>query len=129
MDEAFSDLVKGWVAEAESVATCRVAYAETMSAFNRRLRCGELPDKDYGRLMKSFSNEWEAFVSVDFDELDAGRLVAKHGLRGFDALHLSAAGIIRSAREGVIIAFSSFDQKLNEAAAAEGFSVLGGPAS
>ncbi|MDH4101259.1 MAG: type II toxin-antitoxin system VapC family toxin [Nitrospirota bacterium] len=105
VDEVFSDLVKGWVAEAESVATCRVAYPETLSAFNRRLRCGDLSDKDYGRLVKSFSNEWEAFVSVDFDELDAGRLVAKHGLRGFDAIHLSAAGIVRSAREGVAIVF------------------------
>lgn len=124
-EEAFSGLVREWVSEAEAVATCRVAYPEACSAFNRRLRSGDLSKEYYDRVAKGFSQEWKTFVAVDFDELDAGRLVDKYGLRGFDAIHLSAARLVRPGKEGAAVSFSSFDQKLNEAAAAEGFGVLG----
>lgn len=129
VEEAFSNLVRKWVDDAEAVATCRVAYPETISAFNRRLRNSDLPEKDYDRFINVFAREWERFVVVDFDELDAGNMVAKYGLRGFDAIHLSAARLIRIEKEEVAISFSSFDKKMNEAARAEGFSIPGEPAA
>ncbi len=122
--EFHSGLVRAWVEEAEIIATCRVAYPEMMSALNRRFKAGDLEKRDYDLLVKAFSGEWQRFAVIDFDEIAAGRLAAAYGLRGFDAVHLSAAGLLRTAGNTPAVAFSSFDEKLNSAAAAEKFTVL-----
>jgi len=123
VEEEYSDMVKEWVSEAETVSTCRVAYPEAVSAFNRRFNSGDLSEDDYKMILKRFSQEWEKLVALDFDELEAGRLVKKHGLRGFDAVHLSAAKLLKSDND-ISLSFSSFDKKLNDAASAEGLTVL-----
>jgi len=122
--ESHSGLVRAWTEEAEIIATCRVAYPEMLSALNRRFKAGDLEKRDYDQLVKAFSGEWRRFAVIDFDELAAGRLVAAYGLRGFDAVHLSAAGLLRSSGNAPAVAFSSFDEKLNRAAVAEKFTVL-----
>jgi predicted nucleic acid-binding protein len=50
----------------------------------------------------------------------AGELAERHGLRAADAIHLASA--IRTREAGTV--FVSFDHRLREAAAAEGFAVL-----
>jgi uncharacterized protein len=124
VQEAQSSLVKKWVEEAEIVATCRIAYPETMSAINRRFRQGDLTEKEYDSLIAQFSNEWGQFAAIDFDELEAGRLVNLYGLRGFDAVHLSAAKLLKATQNDISISFSSFDGKLNDVASTEGFAIL-----
>jgi hypothetical protein len=94
-----------------------------MSALNRRFKAGDLEKREYDLLVKTFSEEWQSFAVIDFDEIAAGRLAAAYGLRGFDAVHLSAAGLLRSSGNAPAVAFSSFDDKLNSAAAAEKFTV------
>lgn len=121
--EPHASLVRKWTEEAEIVATCRVAYPETMSAINRRFRQGDLAEKEYELLISKFSREWGHFVAVDFDEVEAGRLVKLYGLRGFDAVHLSSAKLLRGSQDNFSLSFSSFDEKLNESASAEGFTV------
>jgi predicted nucleic acid-binding protein len=122
--ESHSALVRAWAGESEIIATCRVAYPEMMSALHRRFRAGDLEKRDYDLLVKTFDREWQRFAAIDFDEIAAGRLAAEYGLRGFDAVHLSAAGLLRSSGNAPAVAFSSFDEKLNSAAAAEKFTVL-----
>lgn len=124
VQEAHTSLVKKWVEEAEIVATCRIAYPETMSAISRRFRQGDLSEKEYNLLITEFTNEWERFVAVDFDELEAGRMVNLYGLRGFDAVHLSAAKLLKINENNISLTFSSFDEKLNDAASFEGFTIL-----
>lgn len=124
VQEAHTSLVKKWVAEAEIVATCRIAYSETMSAISRHFRQGDLSEKEYNLLITEFSNEWGRFVAVDFDELEAGSLVNLYGLRGFDAVHLSAAKLLKINENNISLTFSSFDEKLNDAASFEGFTIL-----
>ncbi len=124
VSETHTSLVKKWVAEAEIVATCRIAYPETMSAINRRFRQGDLSEKDFDLLIAKFSKEWGHFAGIDFDEVEAGRLVNLYGLRGFDAVHLSAAKLLKVSQNNISLSFSSFDEKLNHAASAEGFSIL-----
>lgn len=124
IQEAHSSIVKKWVSEAEVVATCRIAYPETMSAISRRFREGDLSERQHHSVVAKFSGEWRQFAVIDFDEVEAGRLVNLYGLRGFDAVHLSAATLLKSAQNDVVLSFSSFDEKLNEAASAEGFTVL-----
>ncbi|TAN40460.1 MAG: PIN domain-containing protein [Nitrospirae bacterium] len=124
VQEAHTALVKKWVKEAEIVATCRIAYPETMSAISRRFRQGDLSEKQYDTLTAKFSDEWERFAAIDFNELEAGRLVNQYGLRGFDAVHLSAATLLKAGQNNISLSFSSFDEKLNNAASAEGFTIL-----
>lgn len=120
IEETSSDLVKKWVTSSDLVATCRVAFPETISALNRRFKSGDLSKKDYETAVKVFAEEWVSFVSVDFDEIEAGHLVEKYGLRGFDAVHLSSVKNIKKEHKGVSLSFSSFDDKLNNAAEKEG---------
>lgn len=123
VSEAHSSLVKKWVSEAEIAATCRVAYPEMISALSRRFREGDLTKKEYELLINKFSDEWNRFASIDFDELEAGRLAKVYGLRGFDAVHLSSAKLLKS-QNNISLAFSSFDEALNRAAEGEDIEVL-----
>ena len=94
--EAHSDLVRSWAEEAEILATCRVAYPEMISALNRRFRTGDPAKGDYHSIVKTFGEEWRHFVVIDFDEIAAGHLAELYGLRGYDAVHLSASVRLRS---------------------------------
>ena len=123
VEEAQATTVREWVEEAELVATCRVAFPETISALDRRFRKGDFSKQDYELLIGGLAKDWLKFVVLDFDEMEAGLLVRKYGLRGFDAVHLSSAKIIRGVAD-LALFFSSFDEKLNKAARAEGLEVL-----
>lgn len=127
VEEVRSDAVRQWVDNAEAVATCRVAYPEMLSALTRRHNRGDLSTEDYETVAECFTGEWEHFVALDFDEIEAGHLVRKYGLRGFDAVHLAAAKLLADQNGAVEVAFSSFDKKLNGAAEAEGLAVLAVP--
>ena len=124
LTEAHSGDVRGWSEEAEIVATCRVAYPEMVSELTRRYRGGDLSKPDYELLLKTFNAEWPHFAVVDFDEIAAGRLAEKHGLRGFDAVHLATAKQLKYSQPHISLVFSSFDDDLNKAAAAEKLTVL-----
>lgn len=119
VEEDHSEAVRGWVDEAEIVATCRVAYPEAVAALCRRHRAGDLARQAYAATVGALRRDWGRLAVVDFDEFDAGRLAAKHGLRGYDAVHLSSAMLLASAPAGPDIAFVSFDVALNRAASRE----------
>jgi predicted nucleic acid-binding protein len=123
VEEVHTAIVREWVEEAELVATCRIALPETVSAFHRRFRAGDFSKMDYENLLAGFTSEWRKYVVLDFDEWEAGFLVGKYGLRGFDAVHLSSAKMMKGDGD-LVFFFSSCEPKLNKAAAAEGFEVL-----
>ena len=124
VEEAYSESVREWTAEAEVIATCRVAHPEALSAMTRRYNSGDIAKKEYEKLVNAFVGEWESYAAVDFDEIEAGRLVRKYGLRGFDGVHLASAKLLASVDASVQVVFSSFDERLNNAARSEGFVVL-----
>ncbi len=123
VEESHSDQVKEWVKKASIIATCRIAYPEAILVLNRRLRAGDPPEKDYHTLKSKLSVEWENYAAIDFDELEAGRMVEKHGLRGFDAVHLSAIKLLISTQNNISFTFSTFDVRLARVAVSEGFSM------
>jgi predicted nucleic acid-binding protein len=123
-EEDYSDVVREWVKEAEIVATCRVAYTEVISALELKYRQKDLSKNEYDLIVKRFSQDWLNFVIVDFDEREAGLFVKKYGLTRFDAMHLSAAKLIRKESRDILLSFSSADGDLRTAATAEGISVL-----
>jgi len=123
VEEEHSATVGGWVEQADMVATCRVALPEMASALTRRLISGDLDADTYRRLLTALRADWQHVVALDFDERQAADLVERHALRGFDAVHLSAALRI-AGREQVSLIFSAFDERLNQAAKAEGLTVV-----
>lgn len=124
VDELHAEQVREWVAAAEIVAISRLAYPETLSAFTRRHRSGDFTTTEFATLAEAFTSEWHTFAALDFDEIAAGEMASKHGLRAFDAVHLASALLLASGQETISLAFSSFDEQLNHAAAAEGLTVL-----
>lgn len=124
LDEARADSVRRWALDAEVLATSRVAYPEAVAALARRSREGDLDPDAFKRVLLMLKQQWRDFAVLDLAEIEAGDLAVKHALRGLDAIHLAAALDLRQISPGVRIAFSSFDVRLNQAAAAEGLPVL-----
>jgi uncharacterized protein len=124
VEEVHSDYVRGWVDEAEIVAACRVAYPEAVSAVSRRHRTGDIATGAFRSTLRALRRDWGRLAVVDFDEIEAGRLAARHGLRGVDALHLSSAALLASSPAGPDVLFASFDAALNRAASRERLQVL-----
>jgi predicted nucleic acid-binding protein len=119
--ESGSEMIKTLVAEATSVVTSRIACPEFYSAVTRRLNSKEITRKNYEILCAAFSADWQRMYALDFDEVEAGKLVCRHGLRGADAIHLASALQLVHGGDSLEIVFSSADRKLNEAAEKEGF--------
>lgn len=124
LDEEHSKSVRRWTSEAEVVATSRVAYPEAMAAFARRHREDDIDKKGFHQIRTTLKKEWSEYAVVAIDEIAAGELAVKHGLRGVDAIHLQAALTTLTGANDIFVAFSSFDSHLNVAAAAEGFQIF-----
>lgn len=124
VEEVHSGKVRRWISDAEILSTSRVAYPEMLSAFSRRNREGDITDQDFQKVCTQLDTDWTDYAVLDLDENKAGELVLQHGLRGFDAVHLAAALTLHAESEQMDLAFTSFDKKLNKAAASEGLRVL-----
>jgi predicted nucleic acid-binding protein len=124
IEEEHSDTIREWVKYAEIVATCRVAYTEVISALELRFKQGDLPQGDYDRIVRKLSEDWLHLAIVDFDEREPGLYVKKYGLTRFDAIHLSAARLLKRVSHDISLLFSSADAGLCMAAAAEGLKIL-----
>jgi uncharacterized protein len=124
IEEAHSDLVREWAAEAEAVATSRVAYPEALSAFARRWNRGDLSDEELGLARESLDADWTAFLLLPLRERRAGELAVEHLLRGFDAVHLAAALDLFDQFRSTDLVFSSFDSALLKSAQTAGLSTL-----
>ena len=123
--EKDSDDLRLWAASASSLVTSRVALVETASALARLGREKMLSNSAAVRLVEELRRQWSEFAAMDVNEHRAVGLAVKHGLRGFDAIHLAAALDLRdTALPGVDVRFSSFDRALNAAAVAVRYEVF-----
>jgi predicted nucleic acid-binding protein len=115
---------------AEDLYTVRVAGPEMIAALFRKARMKEVPLEEAKRAAENFRQDWlaqylilEVSASVASQAMD---LAEKHGLRGYDAVHLAAAlslQEIRNTMELPALTFVSADDHQREAAAAEGLLV------
>ena len=104
----------------DGVVTARVAYAEARAAFARYRREGRLTASMLRTVVTRLDGDWSHYSVVDVTESlvrRAGALAERHGLRGFDAIHLAAALEVRG--PGVEVEFSCFDRRLTAAARRE----------
>jgi predicted nucleic acid-binding protein len=129
-----SSLVKIYVAEPGSVAvrrlvdradvvsTSMVAYAEARAALARQRREGGLTAGEQRRARDDLDADWPRLLALDVDQpvaQRAGDLAERHGLRGFDSLHLASFLSLVAEFPGEDVQFSSFDGRLNRAAKRE----------
>jgi predicted nucleic acid-binding protein len=128
-----SSLVKLYVEEKDSVkltelvrsskvaATSLVAYAEARAAFACRYREKAFRRREYEDLISFFDRDWDNYLIVrvgkDLVRL-AGDLAERHGLRGFDAIHLSSALTLHRELSASVV-FSCSNRKLQKASRLE----------
>jgi len=119
VSEAGSVVVRQLVGDAKVVATSVVAYAETRASLARLRRTGALTTSQLTSAKREFEEQWPTYLTLDAtDSLcrAAGELAERYGLRGFDSIHLASfAEVARRARRDAT-QFSSFDDRLNQAA-------------
>jgi predicted nucleic acid-binding protein len=111
-----------WDQDSDRLASL-LAYAELRAAVAAAGRSGRIPRSGAADARLETDTIWQRVIGVEIDESlvrTAGELAERHGLRAADAIHLASAIRVREA--GTV--FVSFDHRLREAAAAEGFAVL-----
>ncbi len=122
IEEEGSGEVALLVNRSEITATSLVAYAEAKAAFARRFREAAFTENEYNRLKLFLGEEWPRYLVLNLTERMvhlAGDLAEKHALRGFDAIHLASALMLRSELSSPVV-FSCFDNHLLKAAVMEG---------
>lgn len=100
VEEEGTETVQRAVDVAESVATSAVAYPEARSAFARLERDGHLTPEEHDATVAALDRDWPSYEVVDVTRGIAGvggALAARHLLRGFDAVHLASAMVIKAA--------------------------------
>jgi len=121
VEEPGSDEVGSLVNSAGAAGTSIIAYAESLAAFARKFREDAVPQKEYKRLVSLFDKSWDIFFQIHTSPTLiklAGSLAEKHALRGFDAVHLASAIILKD-QSGLTPVFSCFDDKLQQASIEE----------
>jgi predicted nucleic acid-binding protein len=113
-------------AEAEIVGTAIISRAEVAAALARAGRVGALSPDDASISLQDFRNEWLDLVRVQITEMVVSRadtLAWKHGLRGYDSVHLAAALVWQEAM-GAPVTMGTFDRQLWNAAQQERLSLF-----
>ena len=107
------------------VATSRVAYPEARAALARRQREAAITRGALARAVSALDRDLRRFVVVELSAKvarRAGELAERRALRGFDAIHLASA-LEMEELTGAAPSFCCFDDRLREAASAEGLSI------
>ena len=123
--EAGTDETRARLDGASMVATSRVAYPEARAALARRHREAGITRGELRRVVSALDRDLERFIVVELSAKvakRAGDLAERRALRGFDAIHLGSALEVEQLT-GSAGTFLCFDDRLREAAAAEGLSV------
>ena len=97
--EEGSEEVQEIIKKADSVATSKVAYVESRAAMSRLLRENAFDEIDYQGVKKSFQKDWSKFVVVELTDTvisKGAELTEKYILRGFEAIHLASALILKT---------------------------------
>jgi predicted nucleic acid-binding protein len=132
VDESGSDWLRSTLVFAPPplLFTSRMTIVEVTSAFARRVREGSLTPAEFAAVCDAFRgdclNEYQIMPpTMSIVDLACG-LLEQHSLRAYDALHLaSALGAQQflAAQDYPPLTFLSADDRLNNAATAEGLAV------
>jgi uncharacterized protein len=113
-----------------TIIIARISVVEVFSALNRRLREGMLSREAYTTIAADFA----ALCSAEYQVIEltaevtnlARALLERRALRAYDAVQLASALLVRNALRnlsGAALTFLCADERLTQAAAAEGLLV------
>jgi predicted nucleic acid-binding protein len=125
--EPESSAVQALMASAQITAISLVSFVEARAAFARKRRERAVNRRDYQRIVREFDDDWDHYFIVDVTEplvKRAAQLAEKHGLRGYDALQLSSAIVLRE-QSGQAVSFCCFDDRLLRASQRQGLRPAG----
>lgn len=125
VEEKGTESVDALWADSTAIATSVAAFAETISAFTRKQREGVISSKEYSKMVKKFKEDYEHLILIPIDNdlnIAIEKLLKKHPLRGFDAIHLASAFVFYDFLD-IDFVFACFDGALNKAAKKEGLRV------
>jgi predicted nucleic acid-binding protein len=120
-----SEVITAWKSSL-GIATSAVAFAELLAAVYRKGSEKRVKKIYIETVVRSFQKDWSTFIVVEVNNRlneTIHKVIAKHGLRGFDAIHLAAALTIGSAVKNNFL-FACYDDRLRRAAQAEGLETL-----
>lgn len=126
VDEAGSDAAHAAVAAAETVAVCRIAWAEAMSALARRGREVPVDQAALEQAKQALRTDRPRFLVVDVSPYlveQAGEFADTFALRGYDSVQLASAYLTQQ-RVQQPVTFACFDRRLSKAAKILGLAVL-----
>ena len=126
--EEGTELVDRYWEDAFAISTSVVAFAEALSVFNRKRREKVLSGKEYSGIVRKFKNDYRKMVLIPVSERIneiVERLLKTYPLRGFDAIHLASAVLLKEETKIEEITFACFDRTLNLCASREGLKVAG----
>ena len=113
-----------------SIVTVHLIIVEVTSALTRRMREGTLTPAEYVQVQNAFRFdclcEYEIVTAVGGVIDQANRLLERYPLRAYDAVHLATAVVANQrllANNLASLTFLSADDRLNDAASAEGLTV------
>jgi len=121
MEQGSAEVISLWQ-KTTGILTSEVAYAESMAAFFRKRREARIAAKVFNNVLNTFETDYEGFFRIQVNAQLNGiirHLIAHLPLRGFDAIHLASALLVRERIRDEFL-FVCFDQALLDAAAARG---------
>jgi len=125
VDEALQKFVRRELEQDPAMTVWWGTRVECISALARRERDGSI-DAASSRIaleqLRKLAGEWNELVPTDAVRSAAQRMLRVHTLTAADAFQLAAA-LIAAADDPATLEFVSLDQRLNAAAAREGFRV------
>lgn len=122
IDESGSADVAAGAAAAESVAVCRIAWVEAMSAFARRAREQPGAADSVSEARRRFTDDWPRLLVLEVTQRLAelaGDYADTFALRAYDSVQLAALQTLRL-QVAEEIRFACFDTRLAKAAAVLG---------
>lgn len=116
--EPGSDLIRGVKAQAKTICSHLIAYAELRATLGKAAREQRLTHEGLAQQCRNLEADWASTQVVGVTEAlirRAGDLAQQFGLRGYGSVHLAAAEAVWRALPGVDFRFVAFDDKLVEA--------------
>jgi predicted nucleic acid-binding protein len=120
-----SEVISAWKSSL-GISTSAVAYAELLAAVYRKASETQVKKSLFENVVSTFQQDWSSFIIVEVDNRlneTIHSVIANHGLRGFDAIHLASALTIGTAVADNFL-FACYDESLRQAAMGEGLETL-----
>jgi predicted nucleic acid-binding protein len=125
VQEEGTDTVAARAEACETLAVCRIAWVETMSALARREREQPTDATAIARARQRFVADWPLYLTLEVTQelvVLAGDYAEAFALRAYDSVQLAAAQTLHLEMPGEL-EFACFDSRLSKAARVLGIQV------